>query len=131
MSSLTRLFAYGSLMRGLKYSALLEGAHFVGEARTLEPYELYDLGPYPAASPGGERQLSGEVYRIDAATLERVDQLEGHPDLYRRAERPLSDGTSAWIYEIVLDVRSGTRLLQAPLVPEGDWREWLSLRSAT
>ncbi len=131
MSDAARVFAYGSLMRGLKYSALLSDAVFCGAAETRDPYELYDLGPYPAASPGGQAVLQGEVYELDEATLERVDVLEGHPHLYRRRERPLGDGTSAWIYEIVIDEGTRERLRRAPRVDSGDWRRWLELRPPT
>ena len=55
MSDAARVFAYGSLMRGLKYSALLSDAVFCGAAETRDPYGLYDLGPYPAASLVGKR----------------------------------------------------------------------------
>jgi len=47
-------------------------------------------------------QVIGEVYAIDNATLRRLDELEGHPDAYKReqAEVVLQDGTEliAWIY---------------------------------
>jgi gamma-glutamylaminecyclotransferase len=118
-------------MRGLKYSHLMDGASFLGPASTQEPYELYDMGPFPAASPGGDRILLGELYAIDDGILERLDVLEGHPELYRRAVRPLSDGRAAWLYEIVHGTSVGDRLRHAPRVPGGDWRDWLARREAT
>ena len=131
MSRSTRLFVYGSLMTDLKYSSLLAEAVFQGLASTRDPYELFDLGPYPAASPGGIIALQGEVYEVGAETLARVDTLEGHPELYRRSLRPLSDGSSAWIYEIVLSDATRQRLEASPRVEAGDWRSWLLKRSAT
>lgn len=51
---------------------------------------------------GSVSQVTGEVYAIDDATLRRLDQLEGHPDAYKREQAAvvLQDGTelSAWIY---------------------------------
>ena len=47
-------------------------------------------------------QVTGEVYSVDDATLRRLDELEGHPDAYKReqAEVVLQGGTelTAWIY---------------------------------
>lgn len=116
-------------MRGLKYSHLMEGAAFLGPAVTEEPYELFDLGPFPAASPGGELALRGELYRVDDGILRRLDELEGHPDLYCRALRPLSDGGTAWLYEIVDGTELEGRLREASRVPRGDWRGWLAQRA--
>ena len=131
MSDSIQVFVYGSLMRGLKYSRLMHDATFQGMASTEEPYALYDLGPYPAASPGGDCPLHGELYEIDVTTLARLDQLEGHPELYRRSVRSLSDGSSAWLYEIVLNTETQQQLTRAPQVAGGDWRGWLALRGST
>ena len=130
MSEPLRVFVYGSLMRGLKFSHLMNGAELQGTAFTQGAYDLFDLGPYPAASPGGERALCGELYEIDTTILRRLDELEGHPELYRRALRPVSDGSPAWLYEIVRGPGVGERLHQAPRVTGGDWRRWLALRDA-
>lgn len=131
MSDPLRVFVYGSLMRELKYSHLMHDAVFQGMASTQGAYDLFDLGPYPAASPGGESALCGELYEIDAAILTRLDELEGHPELYRRALRPVSDGSPAWLYEIVRGPGVGERLDRSPRVTGGDWRRWLALRDAT
>jgi gamma-glutamylaminecyclotransferase len=127
----TRLFVYGSLMAGLRFADLLDGATFAGPATTRETYTLIDLGPYPAASPSGPSVLQGEVYVVDPPTLARVDRLEGHPDLYERHQRPLSDGTSAWLYEARIERWEPGSLDDRPAVPNGDWRQWLGQRQAT
>jgi gamma-glutamylaminecyclotransferase len=47
-------------------------------------------------------EIHGEVYRVDDLTLERLDQLEGHPDWYERKEvEILSDNGEniiSWLY---------------------------------
>jgi len=68
--------------------------------------------------------VTGEVYSVDDATLKRLDQLEGHPDAYRReqAEVVLEDGTEliAWIY--FFDTAEGN------LVESGDFLQKASPR---
>jgi gamma-glutamylaminecyclotransferase len=49
-------------------------------------------------------QIQGELYQIDDITLDLLDDIEGHPDWYRReqVEICLDDGShsikKAWIY---------------------------------
>jgi gamma-glutamylcyclotransferase (GGCT)/AIG2-like uncharacterized protein YtfP len=105
------VFFYGTLMSGFKRA---------GRAR-LDPMlesrgrgwiagSLFDLGIYPAAVPGTEGRVWGEVHRMTdtAAVLAALDEIEGYrpnePDqsLYTRFETPvtLDDGTvaNAWAY---------------------------------
>jgi gamma-glutamylaminecyclotransferase len=91
------LFVYGSLKRGQHNHRLLRGQTFVAEAATLPRYRLLDLGPYPGlvqAAAGG-RPIRGEVWRVDAATLARLDRFEGVPHLYDRRPVELADGPQA------------------------------------
>lgn len=78
------LFTYGTLMRGFRLHALLEGrADFVdaGEVSGL----LFDLGSYPAALPDGGGVIRGEVYRLhDPGLLRALDSAEG--SRYHRGE---------------------------------------------
>jgi gamma-glutamylcyclotransferase (GGCT)/AIG2-like uncharacterized protein YtfP len=90
------VFVYGTLKRGHGNHHWLAGAPFQGEAE-LPDVVLHDLGPFPMAVPG-EGKVLGEVYRIDAGALARLDRLEGYPRLYDRRPLPLADGRSAWVY---------------------------------
>lgn len=90
------LFVYGTLKRGHGNHHQLAGAGFVGEA-TMAGVDLHDLGPFPMAI-SGEGLARGELYRVDAGTLARLDRFEGVPRLYRRECRGLDDGRQAWIY---------------------------------
>ena len=83
----TLLFVYGTLRRGfVNHEAYLADAFLVGTAVTVEKYALFvDDFPYLAKQPGVSR-IVGELYRIDGATLEEIDCLEGHPDDYRREQ---------------------------------------------
>jgi gamma-glutamylaminecyclotransferase len=84
---MTRLFVYGTLKRGCKNHRHLAGQIYVGEARTVAGYRLYDLGDYPGmvAAPDDTEGVTGELWLADDAALARLDDFEGvHEGLYRR-----------------------------------------------
>lgn len=114
----TKVFVYGTLMRGGRYHELLERAAFVGEAVTEVGYRLYDLGPYPAMRREGDGAVVGEVYVVDDPVVTELDRLEGHPDYYRRAGIRLADGSEVTSY-LFVDERE---LDGAAVVVSGDWR---------
>ncbi len=69
-----KLFVYGTLLRGLELHSLLADCPYLGPAVTAGC--LYDLGEYPGLIAGNDR-VSGEIYEVDAATLRRLDAVEG------------------------------------------------------
>jgi gamma-glutamylcyclotransferase (GGCT)/AIG2-like uncharacterized protein YtfP len=83
-----QVFVYGTLKRGGRNHAVLAGQRFVATARTTPNYRLYLLDGYPGmveSGPAGAA-IDGEVWTVDAACLERLDELEGTAEgLYRRA----------------------------------------------
>lgn len=84
---MTRIFVYGTLKRGCKNHQQLAGQHYIGEARTIAGYRLYDLGDYPGmvADPTDTHGVSGEVWSVDEPALARLDAFEGvNEGLYRR-----------------------------------------------
>ena len=112
------LFTYGTLMRGFRLHALLEGrADFVDEGEVSGL--LFDLGRYPAALPDGGGVIRGEVYRLkDSGLWLALDSAEGSQ--YHRGEVGvrLAGGrqVTACIYWYVKAVG------QAVPVPGGDYR---------
>ena len=73
------LFVNGTLMRGDILHANLEGARFLGEARTASRYRLYSIGDVhpgmiPATSDGVA--VAGELYRLQLEHLERLVEAE-------------------------------------------------------
>jgi gamma-glutamylcyclotransferase (GGCT)/AIG2-like uncharacterized protein YtfP len=96
------VFVYGTLRRGCSNHGLLAGSEYLGPARTVQAYALY-VGACPlvvkdqAVSP-----VLGEVYRVDAAGLARLDELEEHPHVYRRelteVELDAGERLTAWLY---------------------------------
>lgn len=74
-----RLFIYGTLKRGLSNSGYMAGQTFVGEARTQPVYRLLSMGDYPGLVPVEENgsAVRGEIWEVDAACREKLDELEG------------------------------------------------------
>ena len=95
------VFVYGSLRKGFGNHRLLENSKFLGYGKTKEKYSLYADGiPYVVKEP--LTQIKGEIYQVDDETLHRLDQLEGHPEFYKREliDVITEDGKTikAWIY---------------------------------
>jgi gamma-glutamylcyclotransferase (GGCT)/AIG2-like uncharacterized protein YtfP len=87
------VFVYGTLKRGCSNHLFLSGQEFLGEARTVPGFSLYDLGSYPgmiATNSTAPEGVTGEVWAVNAPALEKLDQLEGLAEgLYRRVAVPL------------------------------------------
>jgi gamma-glutamylcyclotransferase (GGCT)/AIG2-like uncharacterized protein YtfP len=87
------LFVNGTLMRGLALHGNLEGAEFLGEARTAPVYRLYSIddrhpGMFEVAEGGVS--VAGELYLLPDEVWQRVEAGEP-PDLYCGPVR-LADG---------------------------------------
>jgi gamma-glutamylaminecyclotransferase len=98
VSERSELFVYGTLMRGERHHDVMAGAEFVGAAQTLAEYELVLIDYFPALVRGGAQRVRGELYRVDAETLARLDELEEVPHYYVRERVALADGGSAETY---------------------------------
>ncbi|HWA85253.1 MAG TPA: gamma-glutamylcyclotransferase family protein [Opitutus sp.] len=88
----TLVFVYGTLKRSGSNHHVLAGQVFVGDARTVPGYALYDLGAYPGMVRSADDRdgVAGEVWSVDPAALARLDAFEGVPEkLYRRDGVPL------------------------------------------
>jgi gamma-glutamylaminecyclotransferase len=97
----TRLFVYGTLKRGQRSHHLLRGQVFEHEARTAPRYRLYDAGAFPllVEDPANGLAVQGEVWSVDDAALDRLDEWEGVPRLYSR--RPITlegEAGPVWAY---------------------------------
>jgi gamma-glutamylaminecyclotransferase len=84
----TTVFVYGTLKRGQRNHSLLQDQEFLGEARTLPRYRLYDCGRYPALVHDRVNGVAvfGEVWRVSDEVLRRMDAYECAPELYSRQD---------------------------------------------
>ncbi|HEX4954518.1 MAG TPA: gamma-glutamylcyclotransferase family protein [Thermoanaerobaculia bacterium] len=109
------LFVYGSLRRGGENHRFLDGARFLGEARTEPGHQLLDLGRYPGMVAAAEGRVLGELFEVDGETLAALDRFEGHPTFYQRRPVRLDGDLIAWSYFLV-EVDA-----EAKPVPGGCW----------
>jgi gamma-glutamylcyclotransferase (GGCT)/AIG2-like uncharacterized protein YtfP len=72
---------------------------------------------FPAMIAGGSTVVRGELYRVDAATLARLDVLEEVPDYYVRARIALAGGGQADSYLMPRERATATKL-----IPSGSFR---------
>lgn len=112
----SRVFVYGTLLRGETNHHFLRRARFLGRFTTRPSFALYSTGPYPVLCPGGRFAVSGEVYAISGLTLQALDRLEGYPEEYDRMLIPTRWGL-AWVYY------QGRPPGIGRLLPTGSWRE--------
>lgn len=77
------VFVYGTLMRFQRANHMLETGIYMGEA-ILPDYAMYHLGRYPGIKPCSGEQVTGELYRVDDATLRQMDEYEENGSLYHR-----------------------------------------------
>jgi gamma-glutamylcyclotransferase (GGCT)/AIG2-like uncharacterized protein YtfP len=77
---------------------LLRDKKYIGDA-VIEGYMLKGNG-IPYAIPNAEAKVKGEIWDIeeDAECLDFLDELEGHPDWYRRTSAKTTDGQDVELY---------------------------------
>lgn len=114
----TLLFVYGTTMSGEQNHALMTGARFLATGKTKAEFDLVDLGGFPAMIQGGDTRVNGEVYAINAGGVRAMDEVEDHPEYFRRMNVELEGGPSVNCY--VLPVDHGRPF---PRIVSGDWRE--------
>jgi len=131
--SMTKVFVYGSLKKGYGNNRLLLNAEFLGERVTASEYILGDVGfPYmfPRAAFNEEfnsrnhslfKQVQGELYVVDEATLARLDRLEGEGIHYHRLEILLEDDDLVYTY-LQLDPHAVHSCDACDETEEGYWK---------
>lgn len=106
----TRVFVYGTLMRGARNERLMAAARLVDAAAVTGEARFRMLQFDSASSPGrqtpgvradGAGRILSEVYEVDDAGLEVLDRLEQNGVRYRREQVPMQDGGLAWIYLLI------------------------------
>lgn len=101
-----RLFCYGTLKQGYYFHDAYLGngqSDFIGPAIASSDYSLY-VGAQPhLIRETTDKPVKGELYEIDNELLGKIDNLEGHPVIYKREliEIYLADSGEkilAWAY---------------------------------
>lgn len=115
-ASITRLFVYGTLLRGGSSHELLAEAVFVESAQTEARFTLVNLGEYPAMADIGSGTIHGEVYLVKASLLARIDEHEG--EQYARRTVTLQNSKPAHAY-----VWTVGRFDESQTIRSGDWRK--------
>ena len=106
---MTRVFVYGTLKRGGRNHSFLAGRQFLGEARTPPGFTLYSLGEYPGMvrQDDDHTGVTGEVWAVDTACLQQLDELEGVAEgLYERVSLTLAPPFADEPVETYLYLRS-------------------------
>jgi gamma-glutamylcyclotransferase (GGCT)/AIG2-like uncharacterized protein YtfP len=122
----TLLFVNGTLMRGLKLNANLDGATFLGEFRTAPRYRIHSIGD---VHPGmyevvtGGITVPGELYDLPDEVWARVEAGEP-PGLYRGPVE-LADGR---VVPGILYPREMAEGIHPDISEYGGWREYWATR---
>ncbi len=114
---MTILFVYGTLKRGQRNHHLIQSQKFLDEATTMPLYRLYALGWFPGMVLDVDNglEVKGELWEVDDATLEKMDEYEGVPDLFVRQDVAIRDcfeTVQAFLYN---------RALPADAVSGNEW----------
>jgi gamma-glutamylcyclotransferase (GGCT)/AIG2-like uncharacterized protein YtfP len=97
------VFVYGTLRRGYgNHHLMQDGARLLDLACTVQAYALYALEIPFAVKEQAVSPLRGELYAVGPECLARLDELEEHPQWYRRekveAITDRGDNVLAWLY---------------------------------
>jgi gamma-glutamylcyclotransferase (GGCT)/AIG2-like uncharacterized protein YtfP len=116
---MVRIFVYGTLRKGECRNYLLEDYRFLGYAKA-KGFLLYNIGAFPGMIEGGG-EVVGEVYEIHESLLEKLDLVEGVPDLFCREliEVTLENGQTISAYAYIYNRKIDNKLL----IPSGDWKD--------
>ena len=81
------VFVYGTLKRGFRNHHLLHDSEYLGKATTAQRYTMTVADGTPFVNRDAKlTPIHGEVYRVTAATFDKLDELEEHPVWYKREE---------------------------------------------
>jgi len=103
---------YGTLKKGYSNHRLLEAADLIGVAQIYGDRILNDTWPPTFTyTEGNKTPFEGELYKVTAEELRRLDGLEGHPNGWYRTQvdavsdmgNGVTDIVRAWCYFYYVD----------------------------
>lgn len=100
-----RIFVYGTLKQGFYFHDRYLGkdqATYLGPASASTEYSLYIDGMPHMVKEATSNPVKGELYEVDEDILGSIDNLEGHPVVYKREIIETTDQNGervlAWAY---------------------------------
>ena len=103
------LFVYGTLKKGFSNNTLIKHTEFIGEAISVDRFDVSGYS-FPCAYPNSEgKLLQGEIYNLSKSDFILTDGLESNGFFYSREIRKFvcnEETVEAWIYIIMK--RSGS-----------------------
>lgn len=98
-----KVFVYGTLRKGECNHNYIQESTFLGDAVSKDAvFFLSGQGAVPCLMEGiAGNKIKGELYSIDDETLDCIDRLEGHPNVYRRFRKVFEcddEEHIAWVY---------------------------------
>ena len=95
MAETIHLWVYGTLKAGGRLHHAMRGALLMARCRTVAGYQLLHLGWYPGLvrlkTSDPRDTVAGELYEVPTDMLEKLDEVEGAPTLFRREPVVLTD----------------------------------------
>jgi len=106
---------YGTLKKGYNnYYSYLTKSKFVGSGTTKDRYPLVVQGlPYMVNKKGVGHNVEVDVFKVSDGVLKRLDQLERHPEWYKREKIDIvtkGKTLSCWVYFNPKDITKHTTL---------------------
>ena len=113
-----KVFVYGSLRKGFGLSPVLSSSDYVDTVQTKPKYTMYSLGAFPCIVKGGNTAITGEVYNISSDTEERLDMIEGVPQLYKKGKVEIKGFRNVLAYFMTKSSVKGLNVVES-----GDWSQ--------
>jgi len=92
------VFVYGSLRKGYYNHDVLQSLPHKFLSKSQIKGEIFPTRFGFPCLMEGLGLVDGEVYAVDADSLDVLDWFEGHPNFYVRKEVQTTNGLSVWVY---------------------------------
>lgn len=129
----TLVAVYGTLRKGgHNYKNYLADSLYIGNGETTNRFPLIIDGlPYVMSKAGKGYNVIVDVFAVDKKSLSHLDQLEGHPDWYKRKKTSITfeddKKLQAWLYFNDTIEDSGEYhkgYLEAKGISQSSWDTW-------